>query len=92
MHDFKLRNGRLCCEQVPVETIARAVGTPVYIYSRHTIVDHFQKLARAFRPLAPLICFSVKANGNLAILKLLVSQGAGLDIVSGGELFRARET
>ena len=90
MHDFKIRSGRLHCERVPVEAIARAAGTPVYIYSRHTIVDHYQKLARAFRALKPLICFSVKANGNLAILKLLVSQGAGLDIVSGGELFRAR--
>ena len=90
MHDFKLKHGRLYCERVPVEAIARSVGTPVYIYSRHTIVDHFQKLARAFRSLKPLICFSVKANGNLAILKLLVEQGAGLDIVSGGELFRAR--
>jgi len=89
MHEFRVRKGQLYCEDVPVERIARAVGTPVYIYSRKTLVDHFRKLKTAFRRLDPLICFSVKANGNLAILKLLVRQGAGLDIVSGGELFKA---
>jgi len=89
MHDFETRHGRLYCESVPVDRIARQAGTPVYIYSRHTLVDHFTKLKRAFRSVKPLICFSVKANGNLAILKILVQRGAGLDIVSGGELFRA---
>ncbi|MBI2884799.1 MAG: diaminopimelate decarboxylase [Candidatus Omnitrophica bacterium] len=89
MHDFHVRRGQLYCEQVPVDRIASAVGTPVYIYSHHTLLDHFHKLQRAFRSLKPRICFSVKANGNLAILKLLVQEGAGLDIVSGGELFRA---
>lgn len=89
MHEFRVRRGQLYCEDVPVERIARAVGTPVYIYSHKTLVDHFRKLKTAFRRLDPLICFSVKANGNLAILKLLVRQGAGLDIVSGGELFKA---
>jgi len=89
MHEFKVRHGRLYCEQVPVAAIAQAVGTPVYIYSYKTLVDHFRKLKVAFRRLNPLICFSVKANGNLAILKILLQQGAGLDIVSGGELYRA---
>lgn len=89
MHDFKLRNGQLACERVAVNRIAEAVGTPVYVYSHHTLVDHFQKLQRAFRRLHPMICFSVKANGNLAILKILVGRGAGLDIVSGGELYKA---
>ncbi len=89
MHDFHVRRGQLYCEQVPVDRIASAVGTPVYIYSHHTLLDHFHKLRRAFRALQPRICFSVKANGNLAILTLLVQEGAGLDIVSGGELFRA---
>ena len=88
-HDFHPVNGTLYCERVPVSRIADAVGTPVYIYSRKTLVDHFHKLQRAFRPMRPVICFSVKANGNLAILKLLVREGAGLDIVSGGELFKA---
>ncbi|MBI4353766.1 MAG: diaminopimelate decarboxylase [Candidatus Omnitrophica bacterium] len=90
MHDFKVRNGQLYCERVAVDRIADAIGTPVYVYSRHTLIDHFQKLRRAFHRMRPLICFSVKANGSLAILKMLVSQGAGLDIVSGGELYKAR--
>lgn len=89
-HDFKMREGELHCEGVPVSRITEAVGTPVYIYSRKTLVDHMRKLKRAFRKLSPLICFSVKANGSLAILRLLVKEGAGLDIVSGGELYKAR--
>ena len=88
-HDFSKRGGRLYCEQVPVASIANAVGTPVYVYSHKTLVEHLAKLRAAFREMQPLICFSVKANGNLAILKLLVRRGAGLDIVSGGELFKA---
>ena len=89
-HDFHMIRGRLHCEQVPVERIAASAGTPVYIYSHRTLVGHLEKLQRAFRPLRPLICFSVKANANLAILRLLVRRGAGLDIVSGGELYKAR--
>ena len=88
-HDFHRVNGELYCEQVPVARIADAVGTPVYIYSHKTLVDHFRKLRSAFRVLRPLICFSAKANGNLAILRVLVREGAGLDIVSGGELYKA---
>ncbi|MBI2174268.1 MAG: diaminopimelate decarboxylase [Candidatus Omnitrophica bacterium] len=88
-HDFRPQQGRLYCESVPVAEIAKAVGTPVYIYSYRTLVGHLQKLRQAFKSLKPLICFSVKANGNLAILRLLVRQGAGLDIVSGGELYKA---
>ncbi|MBI4343310.1 MAG: diaminopimelate decarboxylase, partial [Candidatus Omnitrophica bacterium] len=84
-----MRRGQLHCEQVPVRRIAEAVGTPVYVYSRKTLVEHYRKLRDAFARLRPLICFSVKANGNLAILRLLVRQGAGLDIVSGGELYKA---
>ncbi len=89
MHEFAVRNGRLYCESVPVDRIADDLGTPVYIYSQKTLVDHFRKLKTAFRSINPLICFAVKANGNLAIMKLLVEQGAGLDIVSGGELYKA---
>jgi diaminopimelate decarboxylase len=89
-HDFQPKRGELYAEGVPVRRIAEAAGTPVYIYSRKTLVDHYRKLRQAFRSVKPLICFSVKSNGNLAILKLLVDQGAGLDIVSGGELFKAR--
>lgn len=88
-HDFHRVKGQLYCEQVPIRRIAHAVGTPVYIYSYRTLVEHLHKLRSAFRAWQPLICFSVKANANLAILRLLVREGAGLDIVSGGELYKA---
>lgn len=89
MHDFNYRNGELYCEGVRVSDIAAAAGTPFYLYSYKTITGHYQKLARAFRPVNPLICYSMKANSNLAFIRALVKQGSGLDIVSGGELFRA---
>lgn len=89
MHDFVYRDKNLYCEQVRVEDLARHFKTPFYIYSSKTIIEHYLKLKAAFREIKPLICFSVKANSNLAILKLLVDKGAGLDIVSGGELYRA---
>jgi len=89
MHDFKYRNNQLYCEQVKVEDLAKRFGTPLYVYSYHTLIDHFLKLKDAFRSINPLICFSVKSNSNLAILKALVDKGAGLDVVSGGELYRA---
>lgn len=88
-HDFQRLSGRLCCERVPIARIAESVGTPLYVYSYRTLMGHLEKLQRAFRRWQPLICFSVKANGNLAILRALVRQGAGLDIVSGGELYKA---
>ena len=90
MHEFHYRNNHLYCEKVRVEDLAKKFGTPLYVYSYHTLVDHFIKLELAFRSINPLICYSVKANSNLAILKALVEKGAGLDIVSGGELFRAK--
>lgn len=89
VHDFYYLGKDLYCEKVRVREILKAVGTPVFIYSHRTIVQHYRKLARAFRPLRPLICYSMKANSNLAVLKTLVSEGAGLDIVSSGELYRA---
>ena len=69
--------------------IAREFGTPTYIYSRRTFVDHFRKLDEAFREVEHLVCYSVKANGNLAVLKILEGEGAGFDVVSAGELYRA---
>jgi len=89
MHEFHYRNNHLYCEKVRVEDLAKKFGTPLYVYSYHTLISHFAKLQRAFGEIEPLICYSVKANSNLAILKALVDKGAGLDIVSGGELFRA---
>ncbi|MGQ9749083.1 diaminopimelate decarboxylase [Desulfosoma sp.] len=90
MHHFQYRHGRLYGEDVPVETIVQDVGTPVYIYSRATLTHHFQVFDGAFSHIPHLTCYSVKANSNVAILALLGSLGGGVDIVSGGELFRAR--
>jgi len=89
MHDFKFKGKHLYCEAVSVERIAKEYGTPCYVYSYHTIIDHYRKLKQAFSAIDPLICYSVKANSNGAILKALVDEGAGLDVVSGGELSRA---
>ncbi len=89
MHEFKYVNNHLYCERVKVEDLADRFGTPLYVYSYRTLIDHFLKLQDAFKSIHPLICFSVKSNSNLSILKALVDKGAGLDIVSGGELFRA---
>lgn len=89
MHDFKFKNGELYCENVRVSSIAQKVGTPFYLYSHHTLVDHFTKIQKAFNPVEPLICFAMKSNGNLAVLKTLAKRGAGFDIVSIGELQKA---
>ncbi|MFH2144941.1 MAG: diaminopimelate decarboxylase [Candidatus Omnitrophota bacterium] len=91
MHDFQFKNNRLYCENTELERIAGAVGTPVFVYSQKTLLGHFRKLKTAFREINPLICYSMKANSNLTICRLLLEAGAGLDIVSGGELFRAKK-
>ncbi|MFA6358129.1 MAG: diaminopimelate decarboxylase [Candidatus Omnitrophota bacterium] len=89
MHDFKYKSNNFYCENVRVSELAERFGTPLYVYSYKTLVEHYLKLKSAFSQINPLICYSVKANSNLSILKALVNQGAGLDIVSGGELLRA---
>ena len=89
MHDFKFKNNELYCENVKVAAIAKAVGTPFYLYSYNTIADHFTKIQKAFAAVNPTICFAMKANGNLAIIKSLIDLGAGIDIVSVGELKKA---
>ncbi|MCX5699049.1 MAG: diaminopimelate decarboxylase [Candidatus Omnitrophica bacterium] len=91
MHDFKYKKNKLYCENIKVEDLAKKFSTPLYVYSYHTLIDHYLKLESAFSEINPLICYSVKANSNLSILKALIAQGAGLDIVSGGELFRAQK-
>ncbi|MFH1783181.1 MAG: diaminopimelate decarboxylase [Candidatus Omnitrophota bacterium] len=88
MHDFKYRRNELYCEKSSIRSLAEKYGTPLYVYSQKTLVDHFRKLKKAFREVKPIICYSVKANSNLSILRTLVREGAGLDIVSGGELYR----
>jgi len=88
MHFFHYRNGRLYCEDVDLVGLAEKFGTPLYVYSAGTILDHYTRLDAALVPLNHLICYAVKANSNRAILKLLRDASAGFDIVSGGELFR----
>lgn len=88
MHFFRYRDGKLHCENVDLARVAQEFGTPLYVYSAGTILDHYRRLDAALVSLDHLICYAVKANSNRAILKLLSEAGAGFDIVSGGELFR----
>jgi diaminopimelate decarboxylase len=88
MDHFEYRNGSLFAEDVSVERIAEKVGTPVYIYSKATFVDHLQKIRDAYSGLDTTICYSVKACGNINILRFMAAAGSGFDVVSGGELYR----
>src|SRR6266404_5921851 len=88
MHSFHYRDGELYCEEVALKRAADEFGTPLYVYSAGTILDHYRRLEAALAPLDHLICYAVKANSNGAILKFLADAGAGFDIVSGGELYR----
>src|SRR5437016_45495 len=88
VHFFHYRDGHLHCEGVDLARVAEKFGTPLYVYSAGTILDHYRRLDAALAALDHLICYAVKANSNRAILKLLVEEGAGFDIVSGGELYR----
>ena len=89
MDYFEYKNGELCAENVPLRKIAKDVGTPTYVYSLATLRRHYLVFDEAFAAQPHLICFSVKANSNLAVLRVFARQGGGFDIVSGGELFRA---
>ena len=89
MHSFCYQRGKLYCEGVSVETLAREHGTPLYVYSCQTVARHYQALDHALAPLDHQLCFAMKANSNLAILSLLAKMGSGFDLVSGGELLKA---
>lgn len=89
MHHFSYINDELFCEQVPIRRIVEEFGTPVFIYSQGTLERHFRIFEEPFLTVPHLICFSMKACSNLAILKIFANLGGGVDIVSGGELFRA---
>lgn len=89
MDQFQYRHGQLYCENVLVDDIVNRVGSPVYIYSRGTLEYHYDAIARAFAELDPVICYSVKSCGNVHLLKVLADRGAGMDVVSGGEIYRA---
>jgi diaminopimelate decarboxylase len=88
MDYFNYKNGKLFAERAPVEKIAAKVGTPVYIYSKATLLEHLRRIQRAYSALDTMVCYSVKACGNVNILKVLADAGSGFDIVSGGELYR----
>jgi len=89
MHFFQYRRGELFAEDVPVTELVERYGTPLYVYSYHTLLRHFNAYHRAFKDYPHIICFAVKANPNIAILRFFVELGGGADIVSGGELYRA---
>ncbi|HAS53093.1 MAG: diaminopimelate decarboxylase [Nitrospirae bacterium GWC2_57_13] len=89
MHDFVYKNNELYCEDVAVRAIAQRVGTPFYLYSSNTLLNHIRAFKNAFNGAPHLICYALKANPNGTVLRLLGREGAGADIVSGGDLFRA---
>ena len=89
MHFFEYKDHQLQCEGIPIKEIAGRVGTPFYLYSYHTLVRHFTIFDEAFKGIPHLVCYSAKANSNVALLRLFVNLGGGVDVVSGGELYRA---
>lgn len=91
MDHFQYRDGVLFCEDTPMSAIAEQVGTPCYVYSKQTFLDHYTAIKSAFAELDPIICYSIKSCGNVHLVKLLAEQGCGMDVVSGGELFRAQQ-
>ncbi len=91
MDFFNYKNGELYCENVPAAKIAQEVGTPVYIYSKATLLHHYKQIATAFAPVHATICYSIKSCGNINLCKVLAKEGCGFDVTSGGELFRAMQ-
>lgn len=89
MHDFHYQGEELFCEEVPIRQIIDQLGSPCYIYSHRTLIRHFHAFDQAFRAIPHIVAFAMKANSNLAVLRILAKEGSGADIVSGGELFRA---
>jgi diaminopimelate decarboxylase len=89
MHFFEYKDHQLQCEGISIKQVAEKVGTPFYLYSYHTLVRHFTVFNDAFKGIPHLVCYSAKANSNVALLRLFVNLGGGVDVVSGGELFRA---
>src|SRR5438445_6662217 len=89
MDHFHYCDRVLHCEAVPVRKLAETYGTPLYIYSKATLLHHLTQLQKAFAAVDPLICYSIKTNGNLHLCRLMAQAGAGFDVTSGGELYRA---
>ena len=91
MDDFVYRDGQLWCDQMNLDDLALRVGTPLYVYAHRTLIKHYDRITHAFAELEPLVCYSIKSCSNIHICKLLANRGSGMDVVSGGELFRARQ-
>ncbi len=91
MHSFEYKKGKLFCENADLAQIAAESGTPTYVYSANTILDHYRRLDQAFVDIPHLICYAVKANSNIGILSLLAGERSGFDIVSAGELYRVQK-
>ena len=89
MDHFSYRNRILHCEDVPVRELAETYGTPLFVYSKATLLHHLGQFQKAFAAVNPLICYSIKTNGNLHLCRLMAEAGAGFDVTSGGELYRA---
>lgn len=89
MHLFKYKNNELYAEEVPLRVLAEKYGTPLYVYSHNTLHRHINAYKEAFRSFPHIVCFALKANSGMAVLRLLAAEGAGADVVSGGELYRA---
>jgi diaminopimelate decarboxylase len=90
MHHFAYRDGILCAEAVSLDALSNAVGTPFYCYATATLARHYKVFVDAFADVDALICYAMKANSNQAVIATLARLGAGTDVVSGGELMRAR--
>ncbi len=88
---YYYKKDELYCEDVSISGLIKEVGTPLFVYSKNSIITQFEKLKNAFNAFNTKICYAVKSNSNINILNLLHKQGAGMDIISGGELFRVRK-
>ena len=89
MDHFHYRNRLLFCEDVPLPELAEKYGTPLFVYSRATLLHHLTQVQTAFAEADPVICYSIKTNGNIHIARLMREHGSGFDVTSGGELYRA---
>ncbi len=89
MDHFQHKNGELYCEDVPASALADEYGTPLYVYSKATLLRHYRQVADAFAELSPTICYSIKSNASLGVCRTLIAEGCGMDVTSGGELYKA---
>ena len=90
MDYFHYQNRELHCEEVPVAELAAKYGTPLWVYSKRTLLHHLKQIQTAFAAVEPVICYSVKSNSNLGILRVMQEAGSSFDVVSGGEFYRVK--